>query len=70
MARTGSLLQTIDELNVRPRGLRDMVVSVGKGEIEPVWATDLIDPGRPFRPFRGIRRGVDAVVTRLMGIFV
>ena len=70
MTRTGSLLQTIDELNVRPRGMRDMVISVGKGEIEPVWATDLVDPGRPFRPLRGIRRGVDAVVTRLMGIFV
>jgi phosphatidylserine/phosphatidylglycerophosphate/cardiolipin synthase-like enzyme len=68
MARTGSLRQTIRELNVRPRGLRDMVV--GKGEVEPVWGTDLIDPARPFRPLRSIRRGVDAVVTRLMGIFI
>lgn len=70
VARTGSLLRTIDELNVRPRGLRDMVISVTKGEVEPVWGTDIVDPARPFRPFRTLRRGVDAVVTRLMGIFV
>lgn len=70
VARTGSLLRTIDELNVRPRGLREMVVAVGKGRTEPVWGTDLVDPARPFRPFRSMRRSVDAVVTRLMGIFV
>lgn len=68
MTRTGSLLRTIEELNVRPRGLREIVV--GKGEIEPVWGTDIFDPARPFRPLRSIRRGFDAVVTRLMGIFV
>ena len=68
MIRTGSLLRTVNELNVRPRGLRDMVV--GKGEVEPVWGTDLVDPGRPFRPLRSVRRGVDIVVTRLMSIFI
>jgi phosphatidylserine/phosphatidylglycerophosphate/cardiolipin synthase-like enzyme len=70
MARTGSLTRTIEELNIHARGLRDMVVSVSKGEVEPVWGTDLVDPARPFRPFRNIRRNFDAVVTRFMGIFV
>ena len=70
MTRTGSLIRTIGELNVKPRGLRDMVVSVAEGEVEPVWGTDIADPARPFRPLRGIRRGVDAVMTRLAGIFI
>lgn len=70
VARSGSLLRAIDELNVRPRGLRDMAITVGKGRTEPVWGTDLVDPARPFRPLRSMRRSVDAVVTRLMGIFV
>ena len=68
--RTGSLIRTIAELNVRPRGLRDMMVSATEGEVEPVWGTDIVDPARPFRPFRGIRRSVDAVMTRLAGIFI
>jgi phospholipase D1/2 len=70
MTRTGSLIRTIAELNVRPRGLRDMVVSVSEGEVQPVWGTDIVDPARPFRPFRGIRRGVNALMTRLAGIFI
>lgn len=70
MARTGSLIRTIDELNTRPRGLRDIAVSVSEGEVKPVWGTDIVDPARPFRPFRNMRRNVDAAVARLMGIFV
>lgn len=70
MARTGSLIRTINELNFNRRGLRDMIVSTADGEVEPVWGTDIVDPARPFRPFRGIRRGVDAVITRLAGIFI
>lgn len=69
MARTGSLIRTIDELNIRPRGFRDMAIRIDKGETEPVWGTDIVDPARPLRPFRAIRRGLDAAVTRLMGIF-
>ena len=70
MARTSSLIRTVDELNVHPRGLREMNVSVHKGEVKPVWGTDLVDPARPFRPLRRIRSGVDAVLTRLAGIFI
>ena len=70
IARTGSLIETIDALNVRPRGLRDMEVSIDKGDVEPVWGTDLVDPAKPFRLLRSLRRGFDALATRLLGIFV
>lgn len=70
IARTGSLLRTIDALNVRPRGLREMDVKAEGGGIEPVWGTDIVDPARPFRPLRSVKRGLDALATRLMGIFV
>lgn len=70
IARTGSLIRTIDALNTRPRGLRDMEVAVDEGEVDPVWGTDIVDPARPIRPFHVLRKGVDALVTRLMGIFV
>jgi phosphatidylserine/phosphatidylglycerophosphate/cardiolipin synthase-like enzyme len=70
MARSNSMIRTIDELNVRPRGLREMVVSVNGGEINPVWGTDLVDPARPFRPLHRIRIGVDAILTRLASIFI
>lgn len=68
IARTGSLVKAIDELNVHARGLRDMGVRI-KGEVEPIWGTDIVDPASPFRPWRRIRRGFDAVATRLLGIF-
>jgi phosphatidylserine/phosphatidylglycerophosphate/cardiolipin synthase-like enzyme len=69
IARTQSLTRTIDELNIRPRGLRDMVVRVDKGEVEPIWGTDLVDPATPFRPLRSVKKSFDAAVTRLFGIF-
>lgn len=68
--RTGSLLRTIDELNTGARGLRDMDVRIDKGEVEPVWGTDIVDPARPFHPLRSVRKGFDAVATRLAAIFI
>jgi phospholipase D1/2 len=65
IARTGSLIRTIDLLNVHPRGLRDMDVAIDEGKVEPVWGTDIVDPSRPFRPFQWIRKGIGT----LMGIF-
>lgn len=70
LQRTGSLLRTIDELNVKPRGLRDMDVRADKGEVRPIWGTDIVDPARPFRPLRSMRRGIGAVATRVAGIFI
>lgn len=70
MGRTASLIRTIDALNIRPRGLREMAVPVSKGKVGPVWGTDIVDPARPLRPLRSIRNGVDAVVARFMGIFI
>ncbi|MBX9458683.1 MAG: phospholipase [Rhizobium sp.] len=70
ITRSGSIIRAIDELNIRPRGLRDIEISVAKGEVEPVWGTDIVDPARPFHPLRSMRKGVDTMVTRVMGIFV
>lgn len=70
VARTGSLLRAIDELNVRPRGLRYMDVRTDKGEVDPVWGTDIVDPARPLRPLQQMKKGIDAVTTRVMGLFV
>lgn len=70
IARTGSLLRAIDALNVGPRGLRNMDVAIDKGEVQPVWGTDIVDPARPFHPLRSMKRGFSSVTMRLMGIFV
>lgn len=70
IARTDSLTKAIDQLNIRPRGLRDMQVRIDKGEVEPIWGTDLVDPAKPYWPLQKIRQGVDAVATRLFGIFM
>jgi phospholipase D1/2 len=69
IARTGSLIRTIDHLNVKPRGLRDMDVPTDAGEVEPVWGTDIVDPPRAVRPFHAMRKGLDTLATRVMSIF-
>ena len=69
IASTGSLIKAIDELNVQPRGLRDIGINL-KGEVDPIWGTDIVDPASPARPWHRLRQGFDAVATRLLGIFV
>ena len=64
MERTGSLTKTIDELNMHPRGLRAIDVDVDKGEVEPVWGTDIFDPARPIRPFHSLAKGLNALAAR------
>ena len=70
ISRTHSLTKAIDELNTHPRGLRDMPVRMDKGEVEPIWGTDLVDPAKPFWPLQRVRKSLDAAATRLFSIFV
>lgn len=70
IAASGSLVASIEALNIGRRGLREMEVADSKAGTQPVWGTDLIDPSRPLRPIRSLRRGLDAVASRVMAIFV
>ena len=69
LARTGSMIETIRELNTGPRGLRSLDIKT-KGEINPVWGTDLVDPKKPFWPLQKVRAGVDTLTSRLLSIFM
>ncbi|MFB2604061.1 phospholipase, partial [Rhizobium phaseoli] len=46
-AQSGSIIQAIDTLNDRPRGLREFVVD-SSGSISPIRGTAFFDPARPF----------------------
>ncbi|MDB5525033.1 MAG: phospholipase protein [Rhizobium sp.] len=68
LARTTSMIDTIDELNTRARGLRSLDVGK-KGEISPVWGTDFVDPKKPYWPLQKFRAGVDTLTSRFLNIF-
>jgi phosphatidylserine/phosphatidylglycerophosphate/cardiolipin synthase-like enzyme len=52
----GSLVQAIEELNGKPRGLRLFDAMTEPGPTKPTLITPLLDPTRPFAPFRNLRR--------------
>lgn len=68
-AETGSLICTIEKLNVKPRGLRQFDVNVLNGETDSLIGTSLIDPRRPFWPFRQLKVGTRWALSRLMRSF-
>jgi phosphatidylserine/phosphatidylglycerophosphate/cardiolipin synthase-like enzyme len=70
LAEKDSLIAAIDRLNTRPRGLRALDVSAGKGATEPVWGTSLVDPKKPYWPLQKVRDQMDALASRLLGIFL
>lgn len=70
LARDGSLIAAIDGLNTRPRGLRILDVPAGQGTTEPVWGTALVDPKKPYWPLQKLRDQLDALASRLLGIFM
>jgi phosphatidylserine/phosphatidylglycerophosphate/cardiolipin synthase-like enzyme len=51
-----SLIRGIEQLNRRPRGLRELPDSDVDGPTQPIAGTWLLDPPRPFEP-RWLRRG-------------
>ncbi|MFD1746755.1 phospholipase D-like domain-containing protein [Rhizobium helianthi] len=66
---TGSLIRTIDLLNVKPRGLRQFDVDVLNGETDSLVGTSLVDPRRPFWPYRQLKVGTRWALSRLMRSF-
>ncbi|MDH6267781.1 phospholipase D1/2 [Rhizobium sp. SG_E_25_P2] len=65
VARRSSLIGAIEDLNVRPRGLRALDVDVHKGKTGPVFGTGVVDPRKPFTPIKSARRLWEALVGRL-----
>lgn len=70
MEETGSLLRTTERLNIRRRGLRDMKLRIDKGETEPVWGTDFVDPRRPYWPLQQLRATINHMAAKLLNIFL
>ncbi|WP_037380741.1 phospholipase D-like domain-containing protein [Sinorhizobium americanum] len=75
LQETGSLVAVVDRLNTRPRGLRTFDGIEGHGATALVWATDIVDPRSPFRPFRRtgalLRRWIGqlfALLSRLLAL--
>ena len=64
---TGSMVGTLDRLNVRPRGLRSFDVDVAKGETTSIPGTGIIDPKEPFWPLQTMPRQLGIVASRLFG---
>lgn len=68
VTRRASLVGAIEDLNVKPRGLRALDVDAHKGETGPVFGTGLVDPRKPFTPIKGARRMWDALVGRMSAV--
>jgi hypothetical protein len=60
-----SMLDTIDALNTRPRGLRHFAVDISHGETTPLIGTVLVDPRRPYWPLQRLRLRVGRLVTAM-----
>jgi phosphatidylserine/phosphatidylglycerophosphate/cardiolipin synthase-like enzyme len=69
LSRTGSLIAAIDAHNTGKRRLRGFDIASDKGETEPVWGTDLVDPRKPYWPLQKVRDRADALASRLLSIF-
>lgn len=70
LSESGSLIAAIDQFNIQRRGLRTLDVRIDKGDTEPVWGTDLVDPRKPYWPLQKLRDQVDALTSRVLGIFM
>jgi phospholipase D1/2 len=64
-AETGSLIRTIEMLNVNARHLKPFDVDVEKGETDSLPGTSIIDPKQPFWPVPQIQAGIRRFVARL-----
>jgi phosphatidylserine/phosphatidylglycerophosphate/cardiolipin synthase-like enzyme len=62
---TGSLIAAVDQLNVRPRGLRPFEIDPNKGETGSLIGTGLVDPKQPFWPIPEISAWVRKTAGRL-----
>jgi len=64
LARSGSLVAALDELNIRPRGLRAFPVDAHDGKTTPLIGTGLLDPKEPFWPLQRISGFVGSLISR------
>jgi Phosphatidylserine/phosphatidylglycerophosphate/cardiolipin synthases and related enzymes len=62
---TGSMISAVDQLNVKPRGLRAFDVDAHKGEVSSLPGTGIMDPKQPFWPIPEIRSGARRLFGRL-----
>jgi phospholipase D1/2 len=67
LEETGSLIRTIDMLNVHGRRLKPFDVDLEKGETESLVGTGLIDPKQPFWPIPQIHAGFRRFISRFSG---
>ena len=63
--KTGSMVEAIERLNVRPRGLRPFPIDPETGRVTPLPGTGLLDPVEPFSPLRAARYGVSYALSRI-----
>lgn len=61
---TGSLIRTIEMLNVNGRHLKPFDVDVEKGETESIPGTSIVDPKQPFWPIPQIQAGFRRLASR------
>jgi len=69
LLQSGSLVTSVDALNIHSRGLREFDVDLTRGEISPLPGTSLVDPQIPFNPLRRARALFASLRIRLNGIF-
>ncbi len=61
---TGSMVATVDRLNIKPRGLRSFDVDLAKGETVSLFGTGIVDPKQPFWPIPEIQSGLRRLFAR------
>jgi phosphatidylserine/phosphatidylglycerophosphate/cardiolipin synthase-like enzyme len=64
----GALCKTIDAFNTQARGLRPFRDATGKGSIEPVFGTGLVDPLAPWWPLPAWLRSGRLFLGRQLGL--
>jgi phosphatidylserine/phosphatidylglycerophosphate/cardiolipin synthase-like enzyme len=55
LSEHGSLIASVDMLNVGSRGLRDFSVNLAVGEVSPMPGTSIVDPKIPYYPLGRLR---------------
>lgn len=69
MEETGSLVETLERLNIKRRGLRPFPVDAARGRTAPLFGTGLFDPKEPFWPLQKVRDRIGSAAAKLMGVF-
>ncbi|MCR4264704.1 phospholipase D-like domain-containing protein [Nitratireductor sp. ZSWI3] len=67
IAQTGSMLAALDRLNTQKRRLEPVPIGSMGGELDPLPATALLDPRRPWQPLLRLRRWLRALKGMLFG---